>query len=98
MSDLSVNAGEPLCEQRAAKKTRLIRIRFNRDEPVIIVSVLSLKLSPNLRKVSYTSQVNMQVSDDSVTVSGTDGAIKQEKSRSELQIERLELILQAARM
>lgn len=57
MYDLSVNKLEPLSEQKVVKKAKLTRISFNKTEPLLIVGddrgcVLSLKLSPNLLKVS----------------------------------------------
>lgn len=52
--DLRENKHEPLCEQKVAK-AKLTRVRFSRNRPILLVgdergSVLSLKLSPNLRK------------------------------------------------
>jgi len=52
--DLRINKHEPLCEQKVAK-AKLTRVRFSRNRPILLVgdergSVLSLKLSPNLRK------------------------------------------------
>ena len=57
MYDLSVNKLEPLSEQKVVKKAKLTKISFNKTEPILIVGddrgcVLSLKLSPNLLKVS----------------------------------------------
>lgn len=56
--DLNSNKYDAVCSQAVAqkKKTRLTHIAFNSTYPAIIVgddrgSVLSLKLSPNLRKV-----------------------------------------------
>ncbi|KAI8806509.1 WD40-repeat-containing domain protein [Cladochytrium replicatum] len=54
--DLDINKYEPICEQRVVRKTRLTHIAFNPFEPIILVgdekgNVLSLKLSPNLRRV-----------------------------------------------
>ncbi|KAK9955249.1 hypothetical protein ABG768_015134 [Culter alburnus] len=54
--DLSINKYEALCQQKVvSKKTRLLHIEFNPVHPIIIVGddrghVISLKLSPNLRK------------------------------------------------
>jgi len=53
--DLHDNKHEPICDQSVVHKARLTRLAFNAVEPVIIVGddrggVLSLKLSPNLRK------------------------------------------------
>jgi len=56
--DLNVNKYEPLCEQMVAqkKKTKLTHIAFNPSFPIVVVgddrgNVISLKLSPNLRKM-----------------------------------------------
>jgi len=56
--DLNVNKYEPLCEQMVAqkKKTKLTHVEFNPTFPIVIVgddrgNVISLKLSPNLRKM-----------------------------------------------
>ncbi|XP_074651802.1 dynein intermediate chain 2, ciliary-like [Tubulanus polymorphus] len=56
--DLSVNKYEPICEQAVVqkKKTKLTHLAFNPTHPILIVGddrghVLSLKLSPNLRKM-----------------------------------------------
>jgi dynein intermediate chain 1 len=55
--DLNVNKYEPICEQNVAqkKKAKLTHVAFNSKYPIIIVgddrgNVVSLKLSPNLRK------------------------------------------------
>jgi dynein intermediate chain 1 len=58
--DLTENKHEPLCEQKVVKKAKLTHISFNRSDPVLVVGddkggVNSLKLSPNLRKVSMLS-------------------------------------------
>lgn len=55
--DLHDNKHEPICDQSVVHKARLTRLAFNPVEPIIIVGddrggVLSLKLSPNLRKQS----------------------------------------------
>ncbi|XP_059161698.1 dynein intermediate chain 2, ciliary-like isoform X2 [Physella acuta] len=56
--DLNINKYEPLCEQMVAqkKKTKLTHVDFNPTYPIVVVgddrgSVVSLKLSPNLRKM-----------------------------------------------
>ena len=46
-----------MCEQQAVKKSKLTHISFNAFEPVLLVGdekglVISMKLSPNLRKVN----------------------------------------------
>ncbi|TSK72118.1 Dynein intermediate chain 2, ciliary [Bagarius yarrelli] len=54
--DLSINKDTPICQQVVvSKKTKLTHIEFNPVYPIIIVGddrgyVISLKLSPNLRK------------------------------------------------
>lgn len=54
--DLNINKYEAICQQPVvAKKTKLTHIEFNPIHPIIIVGgdrgyVISLKLSPNLRK------------------------------------------------
>ncbi|TPX72189.1 hypothetical protein SpCBS45565_g00420 [Spizellomyces sp. 'palustris'] len=55
--DLNENKYEPICEQQVVKKAKLTHIAFNPFEPVLLVgddrgAVISLKLSPNLRKRS----------------------------------------------
>ena len=54
---MSQNKFDPLCEQKVVKKARLTHVTFNTLEPVLLVGddrggVVSLKLSPNLRKVA----------------------------------------------
>ena len=55
--DLNVNKYDPICTQVVVqkKKTKLTHISFNAFHPILIVgddrgNVISLKLSPNLRK------------------------------------------------
>eukprot|EP01028_Stygiella_incarcerata_P013955 TRINITY_DN871_c0_g1_i2.p1 TRINITY_DN871_c0_g1~~TRINITY_DN871_c0_g1_i2.p1 ORF type:complete len:642 (-),score=165.42 TRINITY_DN871_c0_g1_i2:225-2150(-) len=55
--DLHQNKHEPICEQQIVKKSKLTKIAFNPQYPVLLVgddrgNVSSLKLSPNLRKTS----------------------------------------------
>jgi dynein intermediate chain 1 len=57
--DMSVNKYAPICEQQIVRKAKLTHIRFNPFEPIILVGddkgqVISLKLSPNLRKSGGT--------------------------------------------
>nr|XP_057915645.1 dynein axonemal intermediate chain 1-like isoform X1 [Doryrhamphus excisus] len=65
--DLSINKYQAICQQPvvAKNKTKLTHIEFNPIHPIIIVGddrgiVISLKLSPNLRKkpkvINYSSQ------------------------------------------
>ncbi|KAJ3195232.1 cytoplasmic dynein with WD40 domain [Irineochytrium annulatum] len=53
--DLNENKYEPICEQQVVRKAKLTHVSFNPFEPILLVgddkgSVISLKLSPNLRK------------------------------------------------
>ena len=55
--DLHVNKHEQLCEHKVVKRARLTHVVFNPESPIIIVGddrggVNSLKLSPNLRKIT----------------------------------------------
>jgi dynein intermediate chain 1 len=54
--DLKENKHEPLCEQKVVKRAKLTHVMFNQLSPMLIVGddrggVISLKLSPNLRKI-----------------------------------------------
>ena len=54
--DLAENKHEPLCEQKVVKRAKLTHVSFNQESPILIVGddrggVVSLKISPNLRKV-----------------------------------------------
>ncbi|KAJ1555730.1 cytoplasmic dynein with WD40 domain, partial [Cladochytrium tenue] len=55
--DLNENKYEPVCEQQVVRRARLTHCTFNRFDPVLLVGddrgqVVSLKLSPNLRRKS----------------------------------------------
>eukprot|EP00658_Telonema_sp_P-2_P076548 TRINITY_DN6722_c0_g1_i2.p1 TRINITY_DN6722_c0_g1~~TRINITY_DN6722_c0_g1_i2.p1 ORF type:complete len:650 (-),score=214.82 TRINITY_DN6722_c0_g1_i2:158-2107(-) len=55
--DLNENKHEPLCDQKAVKKSKLTHVVFNPQEPIILVGddkgwISCLKLSPNLRKIA----------------------------------------------
>ncbi len=55
--DLHANKHEQLCEQKVVKRARLTHVEFNPVHPVLLVGddrggVNSLKLSPNLRKIT----------------------------------------------
>lgn len=68
--DLNKNKNEPLCAQAVVKNAKLTRLCFNPREPIILVgdgrgTVLSLKLSPNLRQ---KMKVDKAQSDDPQTV------------------------------
>ena len=57
--DLNENKHEPMCDQLVVRKAKLTRICFNPKSPILLVgddrgTVLSLKLSPNLRKITKT--------------------------------------------
>lgn len=54
--DLNKNKNEPLCTQGVVKNAKLTRVCFNPVDPILLVgdsrgTVLSLKLSPNLRQM-----------------------------------------------
>ena len=55
MYDLNENKYEAICEQQVVRKAKLTHCSFNPFEPILLVgddkgSIISLKLSPNLRK------------------------------------------------
>ncbi|KAG5500671.1 hypothetical protein JIQ42_04690 [Leishmania sp. Namibia] len=55
--DVAQNKTEPLCAQTVVKKAKLTHIVFSEADPMLLVgdtrgTVLTLKLSPNLRRVS----------------------------------------------
>ncbi|KAI9345238.1 WD40-repeat-containing domain protein [Obelidium mucronatum] len=55
--DLNENKYEAICEQQIVRKAKLTHCAFNPFEPILLVgddkgAVVSLKLSPNLRKVN----------------------------------------------
>ena len=55
--DLHANKHEQLCEQKVVKRARLTHVAFNESSPVLLVGddrggVNSLKLSPNLRRIT----------------------------------------------
>mmetsp|Transcript_84867 Transcript_84867/g.205776 ORF Transcript_84867/g.205776 Transcript_84867/m.205776 type:complete len:705 (+) Transcript_84867:326-2440(+) len=55
--DLLVNKHGALCNQKVVKKAKLTHVRFNQSEPILLAGddkggTHSLKLSPNLRKVT----------------------------------------------
>ncbi|EGF81513.1 hypothetical protein BATDEDRAFT_34804 [Batrachochytrium dendrobatidis JAM81] len=63
--DLNENKYAPICEQQIVCKARLTHISFNQFEPVLLVgddkgTVISLKLSPNLRRKSPTQDEESQ--------------------------------------
>ena len=61
--DLAQNKREPLCAQKVVKRARLTKASFNWKDFILIVGddrggVTSLKLSPNLRKVTPLEDEN----------------------------------------
>jgi dynein intermediate chain 1, axonemal len=55
--DLHANKHEQLCEQKVVKKAKCTHVSFNARSPVLLVGdsqggVTSLKLSPNLRRIT----------------------------------------------
>ncbi|XP_033990826.1 dynein intermediate chain 1, axonemal-like [Trematomus bernacchii] len=73
--DLSINKYEAICQQLVAakKKTKLTHIEFNPIHPIIIVgddrgNVISLKLSPNLRKKPKVKKGQDQPKDSEMEV------------------------------
>lgn len=89
--DLSVNKHEQLCEQKIVRKAKLTHVEFSPSDPYLLVGdsaggVNSLKLSPNLRKITQIPTVVVkkgEVPPDPPT-------------RIELEIEKLEKLLSAA--
>jgi len=80
--DLNENKHEPLCDQKAVKKSKLTHVNFNPEEPIILVGddkgwINCLKLSPNLRKIAPPDKENP-------------------KSQKEMEIEKLTRILVSA--
>merc|ERR1719158_2759391 len=79
--DLNENKHEPLCDQKAVKKSKLTHVVFNPLEPILVGGdkgwVSTLKLSPNLRKLTQPDKENP-------------------KSQKELEIEKLTRILASA--
>jgi len=68
--DLSQNKQEPLCAQKVVKRARLTNASFNMKDYILIVGddkggVHSLKLSPNLRKLSENEN-DIKSDDDGV--------------------------------
>ena len=55
--DLAVDTHSPLCDQKVVKKASVTRITFSTKLPVLLAAdsiggVVSLKLSPNLRRIT----------------------------------------------
>lgn len=55
--DLHANKHEQLCEQKIVKKAKCTHVQFSARAPILLVGdsaggVTSLKLSPNLRKIT----------------------------------------------
>jgi dynein intermediate chain 1 len=84
--DLAENKHEPLCEQKVVKRAKLTHVSFNQRDPIIIVGddrggVNSLKLSPNLRKMHEPRDEEGEIIPH---------------DHVELQVEKMEKLLQAA--
>lgn len=67
--DLAENKHEPLCEQKVVKRARLTHVCFNRRDPILLVGddrggVNSLKLSPNLRRISEPGEDETRTRED----------------------------------
>jgi dynein intermediate chain 1 len=65
MYDLNESKFEPICDQTISKKAKMTHISFNRFVPVMLVGddtghILSMKLSPNLRKLGKASSSESQ--------------------------------------
>jgi dynein intermediate chain 1 len=62
-----------MCEQQVVRKAKLTHIAFNPFEPIILVgddkgNIVSLKLSPNLRKTSQSLDEEPQKLDNVIKV------------------------------
>lgn len=69
--DLYENKKDPLCAQKIVKRAKLTKVRFNRDEYLLIVGddkagVNSFKLSPNLRKIHTSAKSQVEGDDDTM--------------------------------
>jgi dynein intermediate chain 1 len=67
MYDLSVSKYRPICEQQVVKKTKLTHLAFNSAQPMLLVgddhgTIVSMKLSPNLRKAANEPSKEEQTS------------------------------------
>lgn len=63
--DINENKFEPICDQSVSKKSKLTHLTINRSVPVLLAGddaghVLSMKLSPNLRKLGKISSTESQ--------------------------------------
>jgi dynein intermediate chain 1 len=84
--DLAENKHEPLSQQKIVRGAKLTRVCFNQVDPILVVGddkggVTSLKLSPNLRRVTEQRD--------------TDGDVAAHDA-VQMQIERMERVLQSA--
>ena len=64
--DLSINKHEAIGQQRVVKKGKLTHVSFNPTEPIVIVgddrgSIMSLKLSPNLYRLSAKNREDIDL-------------------------------------
>ena len=89
--DLSVNKHEQLCEQKIVRKAKLTHVEFSPSDPILLVGdsaggVNSMKLSPNLRKVTPVPKVEVKKGE----------APPDPPTRVELEVAKLEKLLGAA--
>lgn len=92
--DLAENKHEPLCEQKVVKRSKLTHVVFNQQDPIILVGddrggVNSLKLSPNLRKITTPEAAGI-----TPATTGED-AEAQPISRAQIELEKFEKLLNA---
>eukprot|EP00842_Homolaphlyctis_polyrhiza_P006701 jgi/Hompol1/7031/HPOL_002404-RA len=71
--DLNENKYAAICEQQVVRKAKLTHICFNAFEPIVLVgddkgTVVSLKLSPNLRRSSQTPEEEPQKLENVITL------------------------------
>ena len=64
--DLSQNKYSPICEQQVVRKARLTHVSFSPFEYILLVgddkgNLISLKLSPNLRKLGAVEEEPMKL-------------------------------------
>uniref|UniRef100_K3X8Q8 Uncharacterized protein n=1 Tax=Globisporangium ultimum (strain ATCC 200006 / CBS 805.95 / DAOM BR144) TaxID=431595 RepID=K3X8Q8_GLOUD len=91
--DLAENKNEPLCEQKVVKRAKLTHVAFNTQDPIILVGddrggVNSLKLSPNLRKITTGSE-----DDGSSSSSSAPADLRNVKARFKKEFEKIDKLL-----
>ena len=104
--DLNVNKHEQLCEQKVVKRAKLTHVVFNPEFKVILVGddkgvVNSLKLSPNLRKITPIPELPKEdKKKKSARGEGEEGKQEETKrkplTRSDVEIEKMNKILTQA--